>query len=70
MKQNYYKLNIAQYAVFFPEYNLNNFLAIRSEPKYEFAIYEILHSDIKAHSSANLLNNVILSVTFDTIFTY
>ena len=73
MKHNYYNLNIAQYAVFsFPEYNLNNFLATQSEPKYQLATYEVLHSNIKAYSSANLLNTVleILSVTFDTMFTY
>ena len=73
MKRNYYNLNIAQYAVFsFPEYNLNNFLVIQSEPKYQLAIYEILLSNIKAYSSAHLLNTVleILSVTFDTTFTY
>ena len=56
MKHNYYNLNIAQYAVFsFPEYNLNNFLVIQSEPKYQLAIYEILLFNIKAYSSANLL---------------
>ena len=73
MKQNYGNLDIAQHAVFsFPEYNLNNFLAIWSEPKYQLAIYEILHSNIKAYPSVNLLNTAfkILSVTFDTIFTY
>ena len=73
MKHNYYNLIIAQYAVSsFPEYNLNNFLAIKSEPKYQLAIYEILRFNIKAYPSVNLLNTVleILSVTFDTIFTY
>ena len=71
MKHNYYNLDISQYTVFsFPEYNLNNFLAIWSESKYQLAIYEKLHSNIKACSSANLLNTVPLSVTFDTIFTH
>ena len=73
MKHNYYNLNIAQYAVFsFPKYSLNNFLAIQSEPKYQLAIYEILHSNVKADLSANLLKTVLetLSVTFDTILTY
>ena len=71
MKHNYYNLNTAQYAVFsFPEYNLNNFLVMWSKPKYLLAIYEILHSNIKAYSSENLPNTVLASVTFDTIFTY
>ena len=72
MKHNYYSLNIAQYAVFsFSVYNMNKFLAILCEPKYQLAIYKILHSNIKAYSSAHLLNTVleILSVTFDTTFT-
>ena len=73
MKHNYYSLNIAQYAVFsFSVYNMNKFLAILCEPKYQLAIYKILHSNIKAYSSAHLLNTVleILSVTFDTTLTY
>ena len=49
---------------------MNNFLAIWSEPKYQLAVYKILHSNIKAYSSANLLNTILLSVTFDTISTY
>ena len=73
MKHNYYNLNIAQYAVFsFPEYNLNNFLVIyQNEPKYQLATREILLSNIKAYSSAHLLNTVleIVSVKFDTTFT-
>ena len=76
MKHNYYDLNIAQYAFFFffsfPEYNLSDFLAMQSEPKYQLAIYKILHSYVTAYSSENLLNTVleILSITLDTIFTY
>ena len=45
---------------------------IQSEPKCQLAIYAILHSNIKAFSSANLLNTVlkILTVKFDALFTY
>ena len=57
---------------FFPEYNLNNFLAIQSEPQYQLATCEILLSNVKSYFLANLLNTVleVLSVTFDTTFTY
>ena len=72
LKHNY-NLNISQYAAFFfPEYNLNNFLIIESEAKFQLAMYEILLPNIKAYSSANLLNTIleILSVTFGNTFTY
>ena len=57
---------------FFPEYNLNNFLAIQSEPQYQLATCEILLSNVKSYFLANLLNTVleVLSVTFDTTFIY